>query len=123
MPKRKRSTQDSSTQINAVPDAGTAANSIPIIPRPATAEESARSIAIQQKSVQQKIHHGKIILKRALKRAKGFEQQKLGKRIKASRNGKGSGGIEDVERLMGELEALKVGISAGWRIFVHVYHV
>ncbi|KAF3207231.1 hypothetical protein TWF192_005079 [Orbilia oligospora] len=86
------------------------------------AEESTRSIAIQQSTISQKIHHSRTLLKRALKTAKGFEQQKLGKRIKAARKGKdqkntsknnkkdgkeGRKEEDEVERLEKEIEALK----------------
>ncbi|RVD88624.1 uncharacterized protein DFL_002802 [Arthrobotrys flagrans] len=81
---------------------------------PEDTEESTRSIAIHQSTVSQKIHHSRILLKRALKTAKGFEQQRLGKRIKAARKGKTSNkkdGKEqkedEVERLEKEIEALK----------------
>ncbi|KAK6536649.1 hypothetical protein TWF281_000873 [Arthrobotrys megalospora] len=86
-------------------------------------EESTRSIAIHQKTIEQKIHHSRILLKRALKTAKGFEQQKLGKRLKSARKGRlpsaaakkskdGGGGNkkekeDEVERLEKEVEALK----------------
>ncbi|KAF3277312.1 hypothetical protein TWF970_005239 [Orbilia oligospora] len=91
-----------------------------------SAEESTRSIAIQQSTISQKIHHSRTLLKRALKTAKGFEQQKLGKRIKAARKGKdqkngnknknknnkkdgkeGRKEEDEVERLEKEIEALK----------------
>lgn len=111
MPKRKRDHPTAQSQTVAVTtaDAGTDANATPLTARPPNPEESARAVALQQKTVEQKIYHGKTILKRALKKAKGFEQQKLGKRIKSSRNGKTNGkGIEDISRLETELEALKV---------------
>jgi len=116
MPKRKRDhpiSQAQTTAIATTADAGTDANATPLTARAPNPEESARAIAIQQKTVEQKIHHGKTILKRALKKAKGFEQQKLGKRIKSSRNGKANGkGVEDISRLEAELEALKVIFSS-----------
>jgi len=114
MPKRKRDYSTTQAQTVAAAtittsDAGTDANATPLSARPPNPEESARAVAIQQKTVEQKIYHGKTILKRALKKAKGFEQQKLGKRIKSSRGGRTNGkGVEDLSRLETELEALKV---------------
>ncbi|KAF3903974.1 hypothetical protein AA313_de0200412 [Arthrobotrys entomopaga] len=109
MPKRKRSDFESSSSKGApVPFANT--DEPPeILNHP---EESSRSIAIQQQTIEQKIHHHRILLKRALKTAKGFEQQKLGKRIKSARKGrlpsaKGKDGKDEVERLDKELEELK----------------
>ncbi|KAK6503178.1 hypothetical protein TWF481_008209 [Arthrobotrys musiformis] len=66
-------------------------------------EESPRSITLHQSTISQKIHHSRILLKRALKTAKGFEQQKLPKRLKAAAKSSPS----SVERLQSEIEALK----------------
>ncbi|KAK6521015.1 hypothetical protein TWF506_001250 [Arthrobotrys conoides] len=81
---------------------------------PSSTTESTRSIAIHQSTVSQKIHHSRTLLKRALKTAKGFEQQKLGKRIKSARKGTGEKPgkkdgkkMNEVERLENEIEALK----------------
>ncbi|KAK6351260.1 hypothetical protein TWF718_004427 [Orbilia javanica] len=116
MPKRKRSDYERPLPTDEE-----------TIPTTHEGEESTRSIAIHQKTIEQKIHHSRVLLKRALKTAKGFEQQKLGKRIKAARKGKGKGGKtqpttqkggqeksgnndnnnNEVERLEKEIEALK----------------
>ncbi|KAK6354977.1 hypothetical protein TWF696_004104 [Orbilia brochopaga] len=76
--------------------------------------ESARAIALQQQIVEHKIHHHRTVLKRALKTAKGFEQQKLGKRIKTARKGGrpaakdgAKNGESELQRLEKELDALK----------------
>ncbi|KAK6539044.1 hypothetical protein TWF694_010590 [Orbilia ellipsospora] len=111
MPKRKRSDFEPFPKDAPIPPAGT--DELPEdLSNP---EESSRSIAIQQQTIEQKIHHHRILLKRALKTAKGFEQQKLGKRIKSARKGRippskgkdGKDGKDEVERLDKELEELK----------------
>ncbi|EGX43335.1 hypothetical protein AOL_s00215g71 [Orbilia oligospora ATCC 24927] len=117
MPKRKRSDYERPLPEDSYDNTTTTDPS---------AEESTRSIAIQQSTISQKIHHSRTLLKRALKTAKGFEQQKLGKRIKAARKGKdqkngnknknknskkdgkeGRKEEDEVERLEKEIEALK----------------
>lgn len=63
-------------------------------------------INARQYRVEQKINHGKKLLNRALKLAKGFERQKLGRRQKtASQKGDAAG----LARIDAEIEALKVG--------------
>ncbi|KAF3936953.1 hypothetical protein ABW19_dt0207910 [Dactylella cylindrospora] len=106
MPKRKRSDYEPSSKDRATQ--GFSNTNAP----GDDATESARSIAIQQETIQQKVYHHRIVLKRALKTAKGFEQQKLGKRIKAARKGKGPGAKgkdvkDEVQRLEKELDGLK----------------
>ncbi len=89
MPKRKRhdidsrhqSDDDNSTTIHTVPHA-------------------------QRKRLEEKLHHGKKVLHRALKVAKGFERQKLGRRRQTAVKGQSQ---EEIERLDGEIQALKVG--------------
>ncbi|KAF3917828.1 hypothetical protein ABW20_dc0105134 [Dactylellina cionopaga] len=108
MPKRKRSDYEHSSR--GVARSGPELDGE--IDGEADGIEATRSIAIQQKTIEQKIHHHRILLKRALKTAKGFEQQKLGKRLKSARKGrlpsaKVKDGKEEVERLEKELEVLK----------------
>ncbi|KAH8684231.1 BUD22-domain-containing protein [Tricladium varicosporioides] len=55
----------------------------------------------------EKVQHIQKALQRALKIAKGFERQKLGKRLKAAQ-AKGSDGILEVVRINKEIEALKI---------------
>ncbi|EWC46881.1 hypothetical protein DRE_03893 [Drechslerella stenobrocha 248] len=108
MPKRKRSDYESSRSSSSSTAAAQDAS-----PTEATAhdDESTRAIAIHQRTVEQKIHHHRTILKRALKTAKGFEQQKLGKRIKAARKATSKTDAPavgtDLPRLESELAALK----------------
>ncbi|KAH6679036.1 Bud-site selection protein [Halenospora varia] len=54
----------------------------------------------------EKIQHTQKLLQRALKTAKGFERQKLGKRLKAAQ-AKGGDGVAEVGRINKEIEALK----------------
>ncbi|KAI9776880.1 MAG: hypothetical protein M1839_009328 [Geoglossum umbratile] len=61
--------------------------------------------SIQEKQVEQQIVIGKKALNRALKLAKGFERQKLGRRLKAAR---AEGDAAGVTRLDSEVEVLKV---------------
>lgn len=58
--------------------------------------------------VEEKLVHGKKMLNRALKTAKGFEWQKLVKRIGHAKEKGEEGGAEVVVRLERELKVLKV---------------
>ena len=64
-----------------------------------------RVLAAQKQEVEEKLVHCKKLLNRALKTAKGFERQKLGKRVKAAQEKKDA---DDVARRNREIEALKV---------------
>ncbi|KAF8469066.1 Bud-site selection protein [Kalaharituber pfeilii] len=67
-----------------------------------------RAICGQQQIVEQKVHYTKRLVARALKTGKGFERQRIGKKLKAAREGKGGGGGEGtVRKLEVELEILK----------------
>lgn len=66
------------------------------------------SEAQRRGEVEEKLVHGKKMLNRALKTAKGFEWQKLVKRIGHAKE-KGGEGAGEVERLERELKVLKVG--------------
>lgn len=71
----------------------------------------ADAIGQRKGEVEEKLVHGKKMLNRALKTAKGFEWQKLVKRIgNAKAEGEDSGA--QVARLERELKVLKVGLSA-----------
>lgn len=61
----------------------------------------------KRRDVEKKLVHGKKLLNRALKTAKGFERQKLGKRLKLAAEKKED---EETERLQRELDVLKVGM-------------
>src|SRR5687768_8098658 len=67
-------------------------------------ENGERAQKLRKKEVSEKIVQSKKLLNRALKTAKGFERQKLGKRLK---NATDSGKIEDVDRINREIEVLK----------------
>jgi len=56
--------------------------------------------------VEEKLHYAKKLLHRALKLARGFERQKLGRRHKAAVKKQ-----VDVERLDAEIHALKVRLN------------
>ncbi|KAI9818783.1 MAG: hypothetical protein M1827_007603 [Pycnora praestabilis] len=88
MPKRKRFQSEDSTPDNE--------------------ESASRAIAVQQKQVEARIVHGKKLLTRALKFARGFERQKLGRRQKTAK-----GKDEELARLDTEIAALKVTRSKG----------
>lgn len=83
MPKRKRETAED---------------------RPQPSIQNAR-----QKRVEEKLFHGKKVLHRALKIAKGFERQKLGRRQKTALQQKNDG---EKKRIDEEIEALKVSLAA-----------
>lgn len=65
------------------------------------------SEAQRRGEVEEKLVHGKKMLNRALKTAKGFEWQKLVKRIGHAKE-KGEEGVAEVARLERELKVLKV---------------
>ncbi len=67
-----------------------------------------RAKGTQKQQVEAKIVHGIKLLNRALRTAKGFERQKLGKRQKAAKVKDHSA---ELVRLDAEIEALKVGWS------------
>jgi len=72
------------------------------------AEEDPRgtvSTAQQKKNVEEKIFHAKKILQRALKLAKGFERQKLGRRQRTATQ---KSELDELPRLEAEILALKV---------------
>src|SRR3954468_10675479 len=63
-----------------------------------------RALQTQKKGIAEKLTQSKKLLHRALKTAKGFERQKLGKRLKLATEQDIS---EDVKRMNREIEALK----------------
>lgn len=65
---------------------------------------------LQQKRVEEKLFHSKKVLQRALKIAKGFERQKLGRRQKTALQQKNEA---DKTRIDEEIEALKVSLHCG----------
>ena len=67
--------------------------------------ESGRPEGAKTQRVQYKIQHGTVKLGHAFKIAKGFERQKLGRRQKTAATQNNS---KDVQRINGEIEALKV---------------
>lgn len=64
-----------------------------------------RVITLQRKQIQQDVDYGKKVLHRALKLARGFERQKLGRRQKTAKQ-KNDGA--ESKRLEAEVHALKV---------------
>lgn len=64
-----------------------------------------RKLTLRAARLEQKIEHGVVLLHRALKTARGFERQKLGRRQKTA---KGSKDEKALARLAAEVEALKV---------------
>lgn len=69
-------------------------------------EPSSRALDPHRSQLEHEIEHGAKILHRALKVARGFERQKLGRRQKAAKDKKD--GAESA-RLEAEVAALKVG--------------
>jgi hypothetical protein len=59
-------------------------------------------LELKKKNVEKKLFHGRTLLHRALKTAKGFERQKLGKRMKQKTD------VTETARLQREVDALKV---------------
>jgi len=70
-----------------------------------TKSDPARVQKQRQIELEQKLVHNKKLLKRALKTAKGFERQKLGKRLKLAKD---KGDDKEFQRLETELNVLKV---------------
>lgn len=62
----------------------------------------------QNRRVEEKLFHGKKVLQRALKLAKGFERQKLGRRQKTAKQ---KGESDELGRLDAEIAALKVRVT------------
>jgi len=89
MPKRKR---DGSVQASYNPT-----------------DTSEEALKARRPLVKQKIDHGKKTLVRALKLAKGFERQKLGRRYKAAAQ---KNEEKELARLDAEIEALKVWVAS-----------
>jgi len=67
-------------------------------------ENGERAQKLRKKEVPERVAQSKKLLNRALKTAKGFERQKLGKRLK---NATDAAKTEDVERINREIEVLK----------------
>ena len=70
-------------------------------------DPSERKKKLQKLRLEQKFEHGTVLLHRALKVAKQFERQKLGRRQKTAREKKETA---QISRLDGEVQALKVRI-------------
>jgi hypothetical protein len=83
MPKRKR-------DVNEGNDGG-------------SGEEQGKSL--RQRRVEHKLDHGRKLVSRAFKTAKGFERQKLSRRRKTACD---KGDAKDVTRIDAEIEAIKV---------------
>jgi hypothetical protein len=62
---------------------------------------------LKKEELEKKLVHGRKVLNRALKTAKGFERQKLGKRIKLATKEQDEA---EAGRLQKELELLKVRV-------------
>ena len=62
---------------------------------------------LKKEELEKKLVHGRKVLNRALKTAKGFERQKLGKRIKLATKEQDEA---EAGRLQKELEVLKVRV-------------
>ena len=65
-----------------------------------------RQPSLKQLRAEQKLHHGRDLLARAFRTARGFERQKLGRRRKAATSS--TGDAKDVVRIDAEVVALKV---------------
>lgn len=72
-----------------------------------TEVDPSQEVELRKRNLEKKLVHGRKLLNKALKTAKGFERQKLGKRIKLAAE-KNDG--EESGRLQRELEVLKVSI-------------
>lgn len=62
-------------------------------------------VYLRKEEVEQKLEHCRKLLNKALKLAKGFERQKLGRRVKTSTQ---KSDQDDLKRLHKEIEILKV---------------
>jgi hypothetical protein len=80
-------------------------------------DDSERVSRMQKQDVQEKLTQSKKLLHRALKTAKGFERQKLGKRLKLATTNKQS---EEIARINREIEALK-GLDLGKVVEAHLH--
>jgi len=68
-----------------------------------TERDGARARAGGSKRIEEKLHHHQNLIFRALRTARGFERQKLGRRRKTAEKTK----TADVARIDAEIEALK----------------
>lgn len=82
---------------------------------------------MQKKHVEEKLFHAKKILQRALKLAKGFERQKLGRRHKTATQ---KSEVSELSRLDAEISALKVCAldmsvtnQSAWRLIQLCYRI
>jgi hypothetical protein len=71
------------------------------------AVDPAQELELKKEEIGRKLVHGRKLLNRALKTARGFERQKLGKRIKLATVEQDG---EEARRLQRELDVLKVCI-------------
>jgi hypothetical protein len=69
--------------------------------------DSEQEIKLKKEELEKKLVHGRKVLNRALKTAKGFERQKLSKRIKLATVEHNGG---EAGRLQRELDVLKAGV-------------
>jgi hypothetical protein len=70
-----------------------------------TEEPEKQRLTLRAARLEQKIEHGSLLLSRALKTARGFERQKLGRRQKQARS---KNDRPQLARLEDEVQALKV---------------
>lgn len=97
MPKRKRGESEAAAATTAAAAAAAGNES---------GEDQGKSI--RQRRVEQKLDHGRKLLSRAFKVAKGFERQKLSRRRKTAAE---KSDAKEVVRIDAEAEATKVGGS------------
>jgi hypothetical protein len=69
--------------------------------------DSEQEIRLKKEELERKLVHGRKVLNRALKTARGFERQKLSKRIKLATVEHDGG---EAGRLQRELDVLKAGV-------------
>jgi len=72
-----------------------------------------RAVVLQRSQLEHEIEHGTKILHRALKVARGFERQKLGRRQKAAKDKKDR---PESARLEAEVAALKARSKQLWKL-------
>lgn len=77
-----------------------------------------RRLGAQIARLEQKIEHGCQLIHRALKTARGFERQKLGRRQKTARQANETAQLSRIEE---EIQALKVEFSFVYCLAIYLY--
>ncbi|KLJ13425.1 hypothetical protein EMPG_11615 [Blastomyces silverae] len=79
-----------------------------------------RRLGIQIARLEQKIEHGRQLIHRALKTARGFERQKLGRRQKTAKTTNETAQLSRIEEEIQALKGLDLGVTAERHLLKHL---